>query len=120
MLRFGEGPDAMSLEELLLRQALGLPVPTYEREAGAAGVMMIPVPGAGVLRAVRGVEAARAVPGVEDVAITAHVGQKLVPLPRGAQYPGFIFARGTSPAEVEAALRRAHACLAFDVANERG
>jgi len=119
VLRFGEGPDAMSLEELLLRHALGLPVPTYERAAGAAGVMMIPVPGAGVLRAVRGVEAARGVPGVEDVAITAHVGQTLVPLPRGAQYPGFIFARGTSPAGVEAALRRAHACLEFDVAKER-
>ena len=116
VLRFGEGAAAISLEELLLRHALGLPVPAVERETAAAGVMMIPVPGAGVLRAVRGVEAARAVPGVEDVAITAHPGQRLVPLPRGDRYPGFIFARGGEPAGVEAALRRAHACLRFDLA----
>ncbi len=120
VLRFGEAPTVCSLEELLLRHALGLPVPTFERAAEAAGVMMIPVPGAGVLRAVRGVDAARSVGGIEDVVITAHVGQTLVPLPRGAQYPGFIFARGDAPADVESALRRAHACLSFDVATERG
>ena len=120
VLRFGAAPALCSLEELLLRHALGLPVPSFERAAEAAGVMMIPVPGAGVLRAVRGVDDARAVGGIEDVLITAHVGQTLVPLPRGAQYPGFIFARGEAPAEVESALRRAHACLTFDVATERG
>jgi biotin carboxylase len=116
VLRFGEGAGAITLEELLLRRALGMRVPSFEREAAAAGVMMIPVPGAGVLRAVRGVDAARAVPGVEDVAITAHGGQRMVPLPSGSQYPGFIFARGASAAGVEGALRRAHACLRFDVA----
>jgi biotin carboxylase len=120
VLRFGRAPAELSLEELLLRHALGLPVPTFELAAEAAGVMMIPVPGAGVLRGVRGVDAARSVVGVEDVVITAHVGQTLVPLPRGAQYPGFIFARGTAAAEVESVLRRAHACLAFDVSRERG
>jgi biotin carboxylase len=118
VLRFGSGSAARSLEELLLRHALGMPVPTFERESEAAGVMMIPVPGAGVLRAVRGVEAARRVPGIEDVVITAHVGQRLVPLPRGAQYPGFIFSRGAAAATVESALREAHARLAFDVATE--
>jgi len=120
VLRFGRGPVVLSLEELLLRYALGLPMPTFEREAEAAGVMMIPVPGAGVLRAVRGVAAARSVAGVEDVVITAHVGQTMVPLPRGARYPGFIFARGESALEVESALRRAHACLGFDVAKDGG
>jgi len=115
VLRFGEGPEPMALEELLLRHALGLPVPSWERAPGAAGVMMVPVPGAGVLRAVRGVEAARAVGGVEDVVVTAHVGQTLVLPPRGSRYPGFIFSRGATAAEVVASLRRAHACLAFDV-----
>ncbi len=119
VLRFGEGPEPMALEDLLLRHALGLPVPSWERAAGAAGVMMVPVPGAGVLRAVRGVEAARSVPGVDDVLITAHVGQTLVPPPRGARYPGFIFARGHTAGEVETALRRAHACLAFDLSSGR-
>ena len=118
VLRFGRGPAAMSLEELLLRHALGLTIWAFDREMAAAGVMMIPVPGAGVLRGVRGVEAARSVSGVEDVVITSHVGQTLVPLPRGARYPGFIFARGGSAAEVESALRRAHACLGFDVATD--
>ena len=118
VLRFGRAPAVFSLEELLLRHALGQSVPTFERVDEAAGVMMIPVAGAGVLRAVRGVDAARAVGGVEDVVLTAHVGQTLVPLPRGAQYPGFIFARGESAAQVESALRRAHACLTFDIATE--
>ncbi len=77
---------------------------------------MIPVPGgagAGVLREVRGVAAARAVPLVEDVEITAHPGQTLVPWPEGSRYPGFIFARGETPEAVEQALRAAHARLEF-------
>jgi hypothetical protein len=88
-------------------------VPSFEREDRASGVMMIPVPGAGVLREVLGVEQARSVPGVETVVITAHRGQQLVPLPEGAGYPGFIFARGENPRQVEAALREAHRRLEF-------
>jgi biotin carboxylase len=103
-LRFGTG---MSLEELILRHALGLPFTTL-RERQPAGVMMIPIPRGGVLEAVRGQEAAAAVPGIEAVTITAHPGQELVPLPEGAQYPGFIFARADTPDAVEAALREAH------------
>jgi biotin carboxylase len=113
VLRFGEG---VSLEELILRHALGMPIPSLAREAVAAGVMMIPIPGAGVLREVQGVAAARAVPLVEDVQITAHPGERLVPFPEGSRYPGFIFARGVSgatPGAVEAALREAHQRLTF-------
>ena len=111
-LRFGTG---MTLEELILRQALGLPTQTLEREAAAAGVMMLPVPRAGTLHAVRGVEDARSVAGIEDVAITVHVGQALEPLPEGWQYLGFIFARGAKPDEVENALRDAEARLRFEI-----
>src|SRR5438552_11060422 len=89
----GEMRDA-SLEEMIIRHALGMPIPTLEREAQASGVMMIPVPGAGVLRGVRGVGEAEQVPLVEEVVITAHPGQTLVPWPEGSRYPGFIFARG--------------------------
>ena len=39
--------------------------------------------------------------------ITAHLREELVPLPEGASYLGFAFARGETPAEVEAALREA-------------
>jgi biotin carboxylase len=104
-----------SLEELICRHALGLPLPSLERERLASGVMMIPVPRAGVLREVRGVAAARAVPLVVGVDITAHPGERLVPWPEGSRYPGFIFARGETPAGVAAALRDAHARLEFVV-----
>jgi biotin carboxylase len=113
VLRFGDG---VSLEELILRHALGMPIPSLAREAVAAGVMMIPIPGAGVLREVRGVAEARAVPLVEDVQITAHPGERLVPFPEASRYPGFIFARGgggETPAAVEAALREAHRRVTF-------
>ena len=79
----------------------------------ASGVMMIPIPGKGVLEAVRGVEEAREVPGVEHLAITAHPGQEIVPLPEGASYPGFIFARGETPEHAVASLRGAHRRLEF-------
>jgi biotin carboxylase len=109
-LRFGTG---MSLEEIILRHALGWPIETLERERPAAGVMMIPIPRAGVLKKVHGVEEAKSTPHVEDIVISAHEGQELVPLPEGWQYLGFIFARGNSPAEVEDALRIAHSRLRF-------
>ena len=111
-LRFGAD---VTLEETVIRHALGMELPALERETDAAGVMMIPVPGAGVLRDVHGIDAAKRVPLIESVEITAHRGQELVPLPEGARYPGFIFARGDSPKAVESALRAAHAKLRFDV-----
>jgi biotin carboxylase len=112
MLRFGTG---MSLEEVVIRHALGKDVGGVAREGAAVGAMMIPIPAAGVLRAVDGVEAARAVAGVEDVVISQELGAELVPLPEGASYLGFLFARGERPADVEAALRAAHAELRFTV-----
>ena len=111
-LSFGTG---MSLEELILRHATGAEAPTYEREASAAGVMMIPAPGRGTLAEVRGLERAEAVFGVTAVEITIRPGQRVVPLPEGDRYFGFIFARADSPAAVEAALRKAHAALEFEI-----
>ena len=109
-LRFQDGA---ALEDVVIREALGLPLGSLMREDRAAGVMMIPVPGAGILREVRGVADARAVPGVEDVVITAHRGQTLVPWPEGSRYPGFIFARAAESADVVTALRTAHRRLTF-------
>jgi biotin carboxylase len=111
-LRFGTG---MTLEEIILRHALGWTIDTLERERPAAGVMMIPIPKAGVLNAVQGLHEAKATRLVEDVVISAHVGQEVVPLPEGWQYLGFIFARGDAPADVEDALRVAHSLLRFDI-----
>jgi hypothetical protein len=77
--------------------------------------MMIPIPRAGVLDEVKGLESARAVQGIADVAITAHPGQRLVPLPEGSRYLGFIFSRADDPAAAEAALREAHRFLEFRI-----
>jgi biotin carboxylase len=113
-LRFAQSAD-VSLEELILRQAVGLKSEPMERESQSGGVMMIPIPGAGLLRGVTGLEAAKAVTGIDEVQITAKSNYLLTPLPEGESYLGFIFARGDSPVQVEAALRAAHACLHFDV-----
>jgi biotin carboxylase len=111
-LRFGAG---LSLEEVLVAHAMGLPLDALRREARAAGVMMLPIPRRGILHAVGGVEAARAVPGVEDVVVTAPEGREVVPLPEGDSYLGFLFARGETPGAVEAALREAHRRLELDI-----
>ena len=76
---------------------------------------MIPIPHRGIYRGVDGVDAARAVPHVDDVRITAKTDQLLLPLPEGASYLGFIFARAAAPADVEQALRAAHARLRFAI-----
>ena len=90
----------MSLEELVLRHALGMEIHAFTRETQAAGVMMMPIPRGGELHAVAGVEEARAIPGIEEVTITAKIGHLLVPLPEGASYLGFIFGRGLRAEEV--------------------
>lgn len=108
VLEFGAG---MSLEELILRHAAGVSIDSTARTGGGAGVMMVPIPGAGMFRGVDGVDEAKAVPGVTGIEITAPCNQPIVPLPEGESYLGFIFARGETPDEAEAALREAHACL---------
>ncbi len=115
ILEFGSG---MCLEELILRHAIGQEITSIERENHAAGVMMIPIPTAGMLKAVHGIEEAQAVPLITGVQITAKLNHSLVPLPEGASYLGFIFARGDTPAQVEEAIRQAHNLLKFDIRKE--
>ncbi len=112
-LRFGAG---MPLEELVVRHAIGENIAALKLADAASGVMMIPIPRGGVYEDAAGLDEARAVEGVDDVIITAKAGQMLMPLPEGASYLGFIFARGGDPAEVERALRRAHTKLSFRIA----
>jgi biotin carboxylase len=107
LLQFGTG---QGLEDLVISHAIGQPLPVSSQEGGA-GVLMIPIPQAGVLRRVEGIAAARAVPYIEDVMISLRDGYELVPLPEGASYLGFMFARAPSAAQAEAALREAHAKL---------
>jgi biotin carboxylase len=103
-LRFGAG---ISLEEVILRHALAMPLDGLAREREAAGVMMLPIPRAGVLEAVRGRDDALAVDGIVGLEITVPPGRTVVPLPDGDRYLGFVFARAATPAAVEAALRAA-------------
>ena len=112
VLRFGAG---VGLEELILRHALGLPATDRGVERQPAGVMMIPIPRAGILREVRGLEDARAVAGIDDITISIAPGRPLAPPPEGYRYLGFIFATGDSPEAAEAALRSAHAKLEIDI-----
>jgi biotin carboxylase len=111
-LSFGAG---VALEDLVLRHALGLPLESLAREDRAAGVMMIPIPKAGRLRAVEGLAAARELAGIVDLVISIPLGQDVVPLPEGDRYLGFIFAKADDPARVEETLRQAEALLDFHI-----
>jgi biotin carboxylase len=103
----------ITLEELLVRHALGEALEGYGRERSASAVMMIPIPRRGHFHHVEGLDAARAVPGVDDVVVTAKVGQLMLPLPEGSSYLGFVFARAEQTAEAVAAVRAAHGRLTF-------
>ena len=111
----------MSLEELILRALVGQPVAApraHAGAAGAAGVMMIPIPRRGIYHGVEGLAAAQSVPGISALNLTAEPGQIVAPPPDGASYLGFIFARAATPADAEDALRIAHHRLRFDIRPE--
>jgi biotin carboxylase len=103
-----EFTSGMSLEELILRHALRMPLPPLTRQEQAAGVMMLPIPYGGMLREVRGQAEAKSVPGIVELTITAKPGDELVPLPEGTRYLGFLLARGATQEDVERSLRDAH------------
>ncbi|MDX1696695.1 MAG: ATP-grasp domain-containing protein [Thiohalobacterales bacterium] len=112
LLHFGTG---YGLEELVILHAIGRPL-HGGHTGGGAGVLMIPIPAAGILRRIEGIGRARAVPGITDVLVTIRDGYELVPLPEGGSYLGFMFAECETPAAAEAALREAHAELNIVVA----
>jgi formate-dependent phosphoribosylglycinamide formyltransferase (GAR transformylase) len=116
-LRFAPDPttQTIGLEELLLRHALGLPGSDWPREQAASGVMMIPVPMRGILEKIEGEDAARSVPGITALEITARLHDYIAAWPEGSSYLGFLFATGNSAEEVEVAIRAAHAKLHFDL-----
>jgi biotin carboxylase len=113
VLQFQLPPSYATLEDLLLRHALGEDVSSATLAPGARGVMMIPIPHAGIFRHVDGLEDARRIPGITALEITAKEGQEFEPLPEGASYLGFIFACSETPTEAECALRSAHSRLQF-------
>lgn len=101
-------PGGQSLEELILANALGEPLPPRGQNISrSSGVFMLPVPRAGVLRSVEGRADAETVPGITGVTITIPRGRLVRPLPDGDQYLGFVFAEAATPGEVEKALTTA-------------
>jgi biotin carboxylase len=117
-LRFVSPHGEASLEEVLLRHALGEDVSRFSRERAASGVMMIPIPRGGIYKGVEGEREARSVPDIVDLKITAKPDAKVTPLPEGKSYLGFIFAHAPTPLAVEQALRAAHAKLRFIIDRE--
>ena len=111
-LSFGSG---LSLEEIILTHAVGDDINQLNRESSAAGVMMIPIPAAGIFQKVSGVDKAEKISGIESVSIVPTSGDELIPLPDGNEYLGFIFAKGTTAQIVEESLREAHNQLDFQI-----
>jgi len=112
LLSLGTG---YSLEDLVLLHAMGQKAEMKSADK-AAGVLMIPIPGAGILKRVEGLLDAQRVPYIKDVMIEVREGYELVPLPEGNSYLGFIFAEAPTVKQAEQALRDAHACLNFVLA----
>ena len=114
-LRFEGG---ISLEQVLLRHAIGEDVSSYAQDSTSSAVMMIPIPGRGLFKSVEGVDRASEVAGIDEVRITAKPDQLLEPLPEAGSYLGFIFARASQPGEAERAVREAHSWLVFTIEPE--
>jgi biotin carboxylase len=116
-LRFApnDASETIGLEELLLRHAVGFSGADWPRELAASGVMMIPVPRSGVFERIEGEDAARSVPGITSLEITARLHDYIAAWPEGSSYLGFLFATANTAAEVEEAIRAAHAKLRFEL-----
>ena len=105
----------MSLEELILRHVLGDALPAIDQSGPAVGVMMLPVPVAGIFSGIDGIDKAQVVPGIEAIEISSHSGDRVLPLPEESTYLGFVFASGESPELVVSALRAARDCLSINI-----
>jgi biotin carboxylase len=107
--------ETRSLENVILREACGLELGAMHMVDDACGVFMLPIPAAGILHGIAGADRAESIPGITGVTLSIPVGQRVVPLPEGDRYLGFIFARGATPGGVDAALREAQAALDVDI-----
>ncbi|QDU84661.1 argininosuccinate lyase [Planctomycetes bacterium Pla163] len=100
--------------EALLRIELG-ECPTLPTEPRRTSGVWIVHPGAGRLRAIHGVDTARAVPGVRRVALKAEPGDLVAPREGSGQDLGAIFADGADRDAVAASLTAAHRALRFEL-----
>jgi len=100
------------LEELVI-QGMSGHLPVLPEKSEAAGVLMIPITGSGLLKRVEGLTEAMQVEFIKDVEIHIREGYELVPLPEGSSYLGFIFAQAPSYKETYDALKASYQKLQF-------
>jgi hypothetical protein len=100
-----------SLETLILRNALGMDKPELHRESVASGVLMIPIPRPGRFVEIRNMDDVRRLPFVTGIDITVRSQRGVEAPPEGDRYLGFVYARATTPDQVEDSLRRAEDLL---------
>jgi biotin carboxylase len=114
VLRFRSG---RSLEEIVLLAALGEELGDVELEHGTRGVMMMPIPRGGRLRSVAGRDRVLAQSGIDGVEMAIPLGGRVVPLPEGDRYLGFIFGHGEDAQQVTSLLRAAYRDLEIVIAD---
>jgi hypothetical protein len=107
-----------SLEVIVLRSALGMPTADTRATRPATGVLMLPIPATGVLNGIEGIEHVRGLEGIDEVALTITPGRRVVALPEGDRYLGFVFAGGADADSVEGTLREAAATLSVVIDGE--
>lgn len=101
----------IDVHELILRLASGEELQRPRILSRAAGALMLPIPAEGRMVALDGVEAARAVPGIQDVIVNSSQGDVILPFPEQSCYIGFITAAGNTFEEVQQALAEASDCM---------
>ena len=116
-LRFGLADT--SLEELIIRNALGERVRGTRLAPGASGVAMLPVPVTGTFTGINHVAEAQAISGVTAVEVSRIAGRLVAPVPEESTYLGFVFARGDTPDAVETSLRLAVDTLDIVITSDR-
>ncbi|MDH5391737.1 MAG: ATP-grasp domain-containing protein [Gammaproteobacteria bacterium] len=101
-----------SLEELVISYAINQPIKP-EPQTKSSGVLMIPVPKAGILKRTEGLSEAQKVEHITAISIDIPPGNEVECLPESSSYLGFIFAEADTAEQTEKALRAAHDKLTF-------
>ncbi|HEV7243149.1 MAG TPA: GNAT family N-acetyltransferase [Thermoanaerobaculia bacterium] len=105
----------IDVHELILRLAAGEDIARPRVLSRAAGALMLPIPAEGRMIALDGAEAARAVPGIQDVIINSSKGDVILPFPEQSCYIGFITAAGDTFEDVQRALAEASDCMELEM-----
>jgi biotin carboxylase len=110
MVPWSSGTDAVAA---LIRLAVGATVSVRPcRRRGA--VLWFPQAVPGWVRAIRGLEEARATPGIHEIGLFVQAGDTVRPLTCGTDRIGYVIALARSRRTAEAAVHRAGSCLVVE------